>query len=268
MNIQTNRGLTKLNIYANNNNNNGRKAFTGPGAENTFKVADLRRLHSNTLKRRPNPSIMLADDNNSTSHETPRDFSFTAAGFDDAPNLTTISYIVATEDYCDCITFPDDFSVIACTNNAIWGSIQLKYSDDTCYDVQSDISTMYSSCTPDDEVTDHGTYTYCEINFDYSLDDTTSGFQSSSEDTPQSSAGSSDLDTTTSSADQLGATVSGERSMSDGNTNDPSSSDSIPNTADDTSPTKPVTEESSASTQRSIFGRIVVLTFVAVLAFQ
>ncbi|EGZ13076.1 hypothetical protein PHYSODRAFT_302834 [Phytophthora sojae] len=90
-------------------------------------VEASRRQKRPTTKAPRTTSHFVADKNDTataTASESSRDFSFTTAGFDDDAYPTMISYPVAPEDYCDCITIPDDtdFAVDICTDDVKWGA--------------------------------------------------------------------------------------------------------------------------------------------------
>ncbi|KAL3672874.1 hypothetical protein V7S43_002176 [Phytophthora oleae] len=80
--------------------------------------------------------------------------------------LDEISYPIATIDTCDCVTFPDAaFTLAECTNDAYWGTFQLKLTDGSCYDVSFDETLVYQNCPSGaypEEVTE---YVLCEVDF-------------------------------------------------------------------------------------------------------
>ncbi|KAE8976879.1 hypothetical protein PF011_g23876 [Phytophthora fragariae] len=249
------------NVY----NNNARSDQPYKTPRNLAFIDAAYRQKRPTTKAPRTTSQFLADKNDTA--EASRDFSFTTAGFDDKPYPTMISYPVAEEDYCDCVTIPDgtNFVVDICTDDVLWGAIQIEYSDGTCNEVQFPVDTMYESCTPAEDIENPDWYAYCALEFDYSLEDTSS----STEDAPesQSSPGSDDLGATTSSIDQLASAASGQGSTSVEETASEDGTSSNQNMVEESAAAGSVAQASPANTKRSIVGQIVTLTFVVLLAF-
>ncbi|KAJ8576074.1 hypothetical protein ON010_g3133 [Phytophthora cinnamomi] len=140
-----------------------------PGEAVVGGASDRHRTFDNQLDRQERPTTKAP--------RTPiklRYLSF--ATVSDDPYPTTLSYIVASEDCCECITIPDDADLVldTCADEVKWGSIQIDYLNGTCNEVMFNVDRMYESCIAEDFVASQ--HTYCTAQFNYSLQDMSSGF--------------------------------------------------------------------------------------------
>ncbi|GMF22271.1 unnamed protein product [Phytophthora fragariaefolia] len=86
-----------------------------------------------------------------------------------------LSYPVAPDDSCDCITFPDAISDaiewVKCGGDVYWGTFQIMFTDEMCCNLPFNESAVYSNCPSGGDLDTVTEYTLCEIDFTATADD-------------------------------------------------------------------------------------------------
>ncbi|KAG6957518.1 hypothetical protein JG688_00010935 [Phytophthora aleatoria] len=92
-----------------------------------------------------------------------RRFSLLAAEDDTLPP-TEVSYPIAPDTSCDCVTFPEeeDPTITDCSDEITWGSFQILFSDG-CMNLEFDASDVYVNCPSESEQSPD--FALCEIIF-------------------------------------------------------------------------------------------------------